>query len=77
MLTFFKNWKIKKELKKLYKIIKESEKLQENLLNNSDKIEQFANRRIKELELKIEQIEQQLTIFERVIDSLNPRKRLN
>jgi DNA repair exonuclease SbcCD ATPase subunit len=77
MLTFFKNWKIKKELKKLYKIIKESEKLQENLLNNSDKIEQFANRRIKELELKIEQIEQQLTIFERVIDSLDPRKRLN
>lgn len=77
MLSFFKNWKIKKELKKLYKIIKKSEKLQEELLNNSEKFEQFANKRIKELELKIEQIEQQLTIFERVIDSLDPKKRLN
>jgi len=64
-------------LKKLNKLVNEFEELKEELLKRSDMIEQFANRRIKELELKLDSIEQQFEIFEKIIDALDPKKRVN
>ncbi|GAB5046427.1 hypothetical protein [Thermodesulfovibrio sp. TK110] len=77
MLSFFKKWKNKRELKKINKLIKEFEEMRENLLKKAEALEEFANRRIKELELKLDNMEQQLEIFERIIDSLDPKKRVN
>jgi len=77
MLSFFRRWKKKRELKKINRLIKDVEEMRENLLRKAELLEEFANRRIKELELKLDNMEQQLAIFERVIDSLDPKKRVN
>jgi protein subunit release factor A len=77
MLSFLKKWRSKRMLKKLNKLVNEFEELKEELLKRSDMIEQFANRRIKELELKLDNIEQQFEIFEKIIDALDPKKRVN
>jgi hypothetical protein len=77
MLSFLKKWRSKRMLKKLNKLVNEFEELKEELLKRSDMIEQFANRRIKELELKLDSIEQQFEIFEKIIDALDPKKRVN
>jgi DNA-binding transcriptional MerR regulator len=77
MLSFFKKWKKKRELKKINKLIRDFEEMRENLLKKAEALEEFANRRIKELELKLDNMEQQLEIFEKIIDSLDPKKRVN
>ncbi|WP_353685693.1 hypothetical protein [Thermodesulfovibrio sp. 3462-1] len=77
MLSFFKKWKKKRELKKINKLIRDFEEMRENLLKKAESLEEFANRRIKELELKLDNMEQQLEIFEKIIDSLDPKKRVN
>lgn len=51
--------------------------MRENLLKKAEALEEFANRRIKELELKLDNMEQQLEVFEKIIDSLDPKKRVN
>lgn len=77
MFSLLKKWKRKREVKKLDKLIKEWQQTQENLIKKAETIEEFANKRIKELELKLNQIEMQFEIFEKVIDSLDPKKRIN
>ncbi len=77
MLSFLKKWKKKRQLRKLNRLMKEFEEIRENLLKRAEAIEEFANRRIKELELKINYMEEQLAIFEKIIDSLDPKKRIN
>ncbi|WP_353683299.1 hypothetical protein V4D30_05345 [Thermodesulfovibrio sp. 3907-1M] len=77
MLSFFKKWKKKRELKKINKLIRDFEEMRENLLKKAEALEEFANRRIKELELKLDNMEQQLEIFEKIMDALDPKKRVN
>uniref|UniRef100_A0A7C4EJR2 Uncharacterized protein n=1 Tax=Thermodesulfovibrio aggregans TaxID=86166 RepID=A0A7C4EJR2_9BACT len=77
MFLFLKKWKRRREIKKLEKLVKEWQEIQENLINKVETIEGFANKRIKELELKLNQIETQFEIFEKIIDSLDPQKRIN
>lgn len=77
MLSFLRKWKKKRQLRKFNKLIKDFEEMRENLLKKAESLEEFANRRIKELELKINYMEEQLEIFEKVVDSLDPKKRIN
>ncbi|MCS7163821.1 MAG: hypothetical protein NZ845_02340 [Thermodesulfovibrio sp.] len=77
MLQFFKRWREKRRLKKIGKLIKEFEETRENLLKKAEALEEFANKKIKELELKMKYMEEQLEIFEKIIDSLDPKKRIN
>lgn len=77
MLQFFRKWREKRRLKKINKLIKEFEETRENLLKKAEALEEFANKKIKELELKMKYMEEQLEIFEKIIDSLDPKKRIN
>jgi len=77
MLSFLRKWRKKRQLKKFNKLIKDFEEMRENLLKRAEVLEEFANRRIKELELKINYMEEQLAVFEKVVDSLDPKKRIN
>lgn len=77
MLSFLRKWKKKRQLRKFNKLIKDFEEMRENLLKKAESLEEFANRRIKELELKINYMEEQLEIFEKVVNSLDPKKRIN
>ncbi|HOA83896.1 MAG TPA: hypothetical protein PKZ17_07640 [Thermodesulfovibrio thiophilus] len=77
MLSFFKRWKRNNNLKKFDKPSKDFDELCEKLLKRAEELEKFANQRIKELELKLDYTEQQLTVFEKLIDSLDPKKRVN
>jgi len=74
MLSFFKKIITKRKEKR------EKEKLMAELYDLTKKaelIELFANKRIKELELKLNRIEEQFEVFEKIIDSLDPKKRVN
>jgi hypothetical protein len=77
MLSFFKKIiakrKKKREKEKLIKLEAEFEYLKEK----AELTESFANKRIKELELKLSRIEEQFEVFEKIIDSLDPKKRFN
>jgi hypothetical protein len=77
MLSFFKKIiakrKKKREKEKLIKLEAEFEDLKEK----AELTELFANKRIKELELKLSRIEEQFEVFEKIIDSLDPKKRFN
>jgi len=77
MLSFFKKIiakrKKKREKEKLIKLEAEFEDLKEK----AELTELFANKRIKELELKLSRIEEQFEVFEKIIDSLDPKKRVN
>jgi hypothetical protein len=77
MLSFFKKIiakrKKKREKEKLIKLEAEFEYLKEK----AELTELFANKRIKELELKLSRIEEQFEVFEKIIDSLDPKKRFN
>ncbi|MDI6714363.1 MAG: hypothetical protein QMD43_04985 [Thermodesulfovibrio sp.] len=77
MIFFFKKLIAKKEEKRekerIIKLIAELD----NLTKKAELIELFANKRIKELELKLSRIEEQFEVFEKIIDSLDPKKRVN
>ncbi|MCS7215138.1 MAG: hypothetical protein NZ826_03160 [Thermodesulfovibrio sp.] len=77
MLSFFKKWNEKRRLRKLKKLISDFDRMYENLLKKAEAVEEFANKRTKELELKLESMEEQIKIFEKIIDSLDPKKRVN
>ncbi|MDW7998957.1 MAG: hypothetical protein RMI30_05850 [Thermodesulfovibrio sp.] len=74
MLSFFKKWNEKRRLRKLKKLISDFDRMYENLLKKAEAVEEFANKRTKELELKLESMEEQIKIFEKIIDSLDPEK---
>lgn len=77
MISFFKKLIAKKEEKRekerIIKLIAELD----NLTKKAELIELFANKRIKGLELKLSRIEEQFEVFEKIIDSLDPKKRVN
>ncbi|MDW7973563.1 MAG: hypothetical protein ABDH16_05640 [Thermodesulfovibrionaceae bacterium] len=64
-------------MKKLQEVLIKWRQAHEELLKKADRIEEHANTRLKELETKLTQLEQQFEIFERIIDALDPKKRVN
>lgn len=77
MLSFLKRWRKKRELKKLQEAFINWKQAHEELMKKADAVEQYANTRLKELEIKLNQIEQQFELFEKIIAALDPKKRIN